>query len=190
MMSISRGGRTITARSVRLPASWRSRPSRLCTRRLKVMPGAEGRQHPRKEVVPGADDRDVEATAGHPLELRQRVFGFPEALGNGAGTLQHLLAGGREEGLATDAFEQRQADVGRELLDLRRDRRLRQVQLFGGAREVHVPGCRREHPQLPQRHVLHSPPAYPYSRYSEKLMLAIESFNFSSDMTGGNVFPG
>src|SRR5256885_6777147 len=41
-------------------------------------------------------------------------------------------------------------------LDLRRHRRLRQVQLFGGTREVHVPGRRREHPQLPQRHVLRS----------------------------------
>src|SRR5438874_2648665 len=127
------------------------------------MLGAEGRQHPRKEVVPGADDRDVEAPAGHPLELRQRLFGLLEALGDGPGTLQHLLAGGGEEALATDALEQRQADVGRELLDLRRHRRLRQVQLFGGTREGHVPGRRREHPQLPQRQVLHSPPAYPHS---------------------------
>ena len=127
------------------------------------MGGAKGRQDPRKEVVPGADDRDVEATAGHPLELRQRLFGLLEALGDGPGTLQHLLAGGGEEALATDALEQRQADVGRELLDLRRHRRLRQVQLFGGTREVHVPGRRREHPQLPQRQVLHSPPAYPHS---------------------------
>jgi hypothetical protein len=35
------------------------------------------------------------------------------------------------------------------------------VQLLGGAREIHVPGGGGEHPQLPQRHVLHGGRAYP-----------------------------
>ena len=68
---------------------------------------------------------------------------------------EQVGAGGGEMGLLAELLEQGDAGVLLELPDLARDRRLRQVQLFGGAREAQVPGDRREHLELAQRRVLH-----------------------------------
>ena len=119
------------------------------------MLGAEGRQHPRKEVVAGADDRDVELPAGDALEIRERGVRLPHALGDRAGALEHLPAGRRQEGPATDPLEERQARLRRQLLENRRHCRLRQVQLVRGAGEIHVARRGGEHPQLPQGHIAH-----------------------------------
>jgi hypothetical protein len=57
---------------------------------------------------------------------------------------------------ASVLLEQRQAGVAFELPHLRRNRRLRQVQLLGGAREAQVPRGRLEDLELAKGGVTHS----------------------------------
>ena len=84
------------------------------------------------------------------------MLGDLELLDDRAHDAEQVGAGGGEVGLLADLLEESDAGVLLELLDLARDRRLRQVQLFGGAREAQVPGDRREHLELAQRRVLHT----------------------------------
>ena len=70
----------------------------------------------------------------------QRLRGVDHLLGRG----KQLAAGGREHHAAGNAFEQRDAELVFERLDLGADRRLADVQPLGGAGEVAELGDRGE----------------------------------------------
>ena len=109
---------------------------------------AELRQERRREVLGGAHRGDGNATAA--TQCGQRLVGFVErALDAGDLFDQHFAGLGEEDALA-DAFEQLAAGDFLELPDLQRDRRLREVQFLGGAREGQPPGGDGEDLQLAQ----------------------------------------
>jgi hypothetical protein len=117
--------------------------------------GAELAHQRRQELLRRADHADHQIAA---FELAQgghhvlRVF----QLGEHASRVgQQVLACQREVHLPRFTIEQRQPDLGLELLDLHRDRRRREVQLLGGPGKAQVACYRREHAELAQRHVLH-----------------------------------
>ena len=84
------------------------------------------------------------------------MLGDLELLDDRAHDAEQVGAGGGEVGLLAELLEESDARVLFELLDLARDRRLRQMELFGGAREAQVSCDRREHLELAQRRVLHT----------------------------------
>jgi len=120
-----------------------------------LVPPDELHQQARKEVVAGADHRDVQLAARDALELRHRAFGQLELLDDPAADVEQFGAGRRQVDLLAELLEERKAGVVLELLDLGGDGRLRQVQLFGRARETQVPRDGFEDLQLAQRGVLH-----------------------------------
>jgi hypothetical protein len=115
----------------------------------------ELRQQRWQEVLGGADHADGQLPGLHLLEARGRVLGVLERGQHLARVDQHVLARGGERHLPPRAFEQRQADVPLQLLDLHRDRGRREVQGLGRAREAEVAGHLVEHPQLAEGGVLH-----------------------------------
>ena len=115
----------------------------------------EGRHDPREEVVPGVDDRHVEEP---PLEAPQLGDGLlrPADVAEDPARMQeHLLALLREAKPPPRPLEERRPRVALELLHLDGDRRRREVQLLGRAREREVARGALEDPQLPQRGVFH-----------------------------------
>ena len=84
-----------------------------------------------------------------------RFFRFAELLDDRAAVHQELGAGRREMDALAQSLEQRESRVPLELPYLCGHRRLRQVQLFGGAREAEVARDGLEDAQLAQRGVLH-----------------------------------
>ena len=69
-----------------------------------------------------------------------------------ARALEQHLAGGRELDAARGAVEQRLSELGLEAADLLRERRLGDVQAFGGAAEVPLLGDGDEVAQVPELH--------------------------------------
>ena len=98
-------------------------------------------------------------TRSPPSSLRKRGHHVLRVLQLGqhaARISQQVLACESEVYLPRLTVEQRQTNLGFQLLDLHRHRGRREVQLGRGAREIGVAGHRHEGTQLAQRHVLHS----------------------------------
>src|SRR5262249_17355985 len=119
------------------------------------MPTHELDQQPQEEVVTRADGANIQPPAADAAELNHRILGLLELRNDGAAEPQKLSACGGEEDLLSDLLEELVARVFLELRDLRRNRRLRQMQLFGRARKTQVPRDGLEDLQLTQGGVLH-----------------------------------
>jgi hypothetical protein len=117
--------------------------------------GAKTREQPRHEVLRGADHADRQAAALQAFEARHRILGVLQHRQHPAHVRQHVLADSRQGDLASLPVEQRQPDMGLELLDLHRYRRRREVQRRGRAAEAEVLGDLGEDTQLADGHVLH-----------------------------------
>jgi hypothetical protein len=120
------------------------------------VPLGERGQQPREEIVARTDHRDVELAAGPALELCHRLVGFAEQLGDPPRIGQQLAARRRQLQLPARALEQRQSGVPLKRLDLRRDGRLRKVQVVGRPGKAHPVGDGTEDHELPQRRVPHA----------------------------------
>ena len=90
-------------------------------------------QQARKEIIAGADHRDIELAARDALELGHRGFGDLELANDRAADVEQLGAGLGQVDLLAELFEQGQAGMVLELAHLGRYRRLGQMQLLGGA---------------------------------------------------------
>ena len=103
----------------------------------------------REEIIAGADHRHVQRSAGNSLEPRHRVVGFAELLEDRAAVMKHFVAGRRQIDLLAELLEKRQSRVLLQLLDLRGDGRLGEVELFRGARKAEAARDGFEDFQLP-----------------------------------------
>jgi hypothetical protein len=116
---------------------------------------AESSEQPRKEIVARVDHRDVEDSALHGREARDRLLGAADVGEDVACACEDLLARLGEPQPAPGALEELGIRVALELADLDRDRGRREVQLLGRARERQVPRRAFENAKLPEGRVLH-----------------------------------
>jgi hypothetical protein len=120
----------------------------------------EARQQMRNEVLGGADQADGEQPVLQSLQPRHGVVGILQRRQQASRMHQEVLASGRQRDIAAGAVEQRQADLGLQLLDLHRHRRRRQVQRLGGAGHAAVMRHLGKDPQLAETDIHYS--AFPY----------------------------
>ena len=123
---------------------------------------AETRQQARQEVLGGADHADHQRAAGEAPQPGDRRVGLAQRGEHPLGVDDQVLAHRGQRDRAPDPVEQRQADVGLELLQLHRNRRRGEVQLLGGPGDAGVPGDGDEDPQLAHAGVFHSVFSYLY----------------------------
>jgi hypothetical protein len=98
--------------------------------------GAEARQHSGDESGRRAGHRELQLAAIETAQLRQRVVEPHEHREDLEAVCVRAAAGLGQADLPADLLEQRHAERLAQLLDLRRDRRLREVELVGGAGEA------------------------------------------------------
>ena len=114
---------------------------------------AEAREQPGDVDVAGGQERaDPDATAqdaAQLVDLRARAVDLREDAAGSRGDRLSCLGRGDA---AARALEQRGAELLLEPPDLVRQRRLREVELLRGAREVTVPRHRLDASQLPELH--------------------------------------
>jgi len=115
----------------------------------------EFRKQPGYEIFGRGGACDMDLAGAIALKTIHRLGGFTQPREDGAHMSGELLAGVREVHAPSHLFEQRKANVIFEQLELDRHRRLRQVELFGGAPEMQMPRRRFEGAQLFQSGVPH-----------------------------------
>jgi hypothetical protein len=113
--------------------------------------GLERGQQPGREVLRGADDRDVESTAPQPLERVDALLRLLERARHVTRRVEQFPARLGEVAASPEAFDQGEPGPRFEIANVHRDAGLRHVQTFGRAREGAFDGDGFEDAQLSQR---------------------------------------